>query len=144
GKRLEESEEGPRAGAEEGLNLPAPIAQRPAAAGSARVAVVDVGSNSIRLVVFDRLARAPVPLFNEKVLCGLGRGLEKTGRLNEAGSELALANLTRFVRIAEAMEVGRLDLLATAAVRDATNGAEFVAEIESSCGKPVRVLSGEE
>ncbi len=122
----------------------APIAQRSAAAGGARVAVVDVGSNSIRLVVFDRLARAPVPLFNEKVLCGLGRGLEKTGRLNEAGSELALANLTRFVRIAEAMEVGRLDLLATAAVRDAANGAEFVAEIERSCGKPVQVLSGEE
>lgn len=121
------------------------IAQQPAASlAGARVAVVDIGSNSIRLVVFERLSRAPVPLFNEKVLCGLGRGLEKTGRLNEAGVELALANLTRFVRLARAMEVGRLDLLATAAVRDASNGPEFVAEVESRCGSRVRVLSGEE
>jgi exopolyphosphatase/guanosine-5'-triphosphate,3'-diphosphate pyrophosphatase len=127
------------------VNLRAPIAQRPAVTpAGARVAVVDIGSNSIRLVVFDRLTRAPVPLFNEKILCGLGRGLEKTGQLNEAGVELALANLSRFVTIAEAMEVGRLDLLATAAVRDAANGGEFVAEVERSCNVPVRVLSGEE
>lgn len=125
--------------------MQAPIAQRTsAAAGGARIAVVDIGSNSIRLVVFDRLTRAPVPLFNEKVLCGLGRGLEKSGRLNEAGVELALANLNRFVTIAAAMEVGRIDLLATAAVRDAANGREFVAQVERGCNVPVRVLSGEE
>lgn len=114
------------------------------AAGAARVGVVDIGSNSIRLVVFDRLCRAPVPLFNEKVLCGLGRGLETTGRLNEDGVQLALANLTRFVTIAGAMEVSRLDLLATAAVRDASNGREFVAEIERRCRMPVAILAGEE
>lgn len=125
--------------------MQAPTAQRSAAdTAAARVAVVDIGSNSIRLVVFDRLTRAPVPLFNEKVLCGLGRGLEKSGRLNEAGVDLALANLTRFVRIAAAMEVGRLDLLATAAVRDAENGPEFVAEVERRCAVPVQVLSGHE
>lgn len=114
------------------------------APGATRVAVVDIGSNSIRLVVFDRLSRVPVALFNEKVLCGLGRGLETTGRLNEAGVEMALANLTRFVTIAQAMEVGRLDLLATAAVRDATNGSEFVAEVERRCDVAVSVLAGEE
>lgn len=114
------------------------------ATGAARVSVVDIGSNSIRLVVFDRLCRAPVPLFNEKVLCGLGRGLETSGRLNEAGVELALANLTRFVTIAEAMEVSRLDFLATAAVRDASNGHEFVAEVERRCALPVSILTGAE
>jgi exopolyphosphatase/guanosine-5'-triphosphate,3'-diphosphate pyrophosphatase len=106
--------------------------------------VVDIGSNSIRLVVFDRLSRVPIPLFNEKVLCGLGRGLETSGRLNEAGVELALANLTRFVTIAQAMEVSRLDLLATAAVRDAVNGREFVAEVERRCAVPVSILAGAE
>jgi exopolyphosphatase/guanosine-5'-triphosphate,3'-diphosphate pyrophosphatase len=109
-----------------------------------RVAVVDIGSNSIRLVVFSGATRAPFTLFNEKVLCGLGRGLDVTGRLNEAGAKLALANLTRFVRLAKAMGVGRLDLLATAAVRDAKNGAEFVAEVERRCRVEVQIISGEE
>jgi exopolyphosphatase/guanosine-5'-triphosphate,3'-diphosphate pyrophosphatase len=96
------------------------------------------------LVVFNRASRAPFTLFNEKVLCGLGRGLDATGRLNEAGAKLALDNLMRFVRLAKAMAVGRLDLLATAAVRDASNGAEFVAEVERRCKVRVRVICGEE
>ena len=109
-----------------------------------RVAVVDIGSNSIRLVVFSGASRAPFTLFNEKVLCGLGRGLDATGRLNDAGAKLALANLTRFVRLAKAMSVKRLDLLATAAVRDAKNGREFVAEVERRCRVKVQIISGEE
>src|ERR1700747_3522256 len=109
-----------------------------------RVAVVDIGSNSIRLCVFDRPSRSPLPLFNEKVLCGLGRGLDSSGRLNEAGVESALVNLSRFVRLAKAMGVGRLDLLATAAVRDAANGADFAAAVRARCGVPVRILSGTE
>ena len=113
-------------------------------AAAGRVAVVDIGSNSIRLVVFSHASRAPFTLFNEKVLCGLGRGLDATGKLNEAGAKLALDNLTRFVRLAKAMAVKRLDLLATAAVRDAKNGAEFVAEVERRCRVRVRMISGEE
>src|SRR3546814_13254072 len=77
------------------------------AGGNPRVAVIDIGSNSIRLVVFDRLSRVPVALFNEKVLCGLGRGLATNGRLNEAGVELALPNLTRLRTLAQPMHVGR-------------------------------------
>ncbi|SDF82327.1 exopolyphosphatase / guanosine-5'-triphosphate,3'-diphosphate pyrophosphatase [Limimonas halophila] len=107
-----------------------------------RVAVVDIGSNSIRLVVFDRLACAPIPVFNEAVQCGLGRGLDRTGRLNEDGIAAALQNLTRFARLATAMGVARFDLLATAAVRDAENGAAFVAEVERCCQARVTVLSG--
>lgn len=109
-----------------------------------RVGVVDIGSNSVRLVVFDALKRVPVPLFNEKILCGLGRGLDGSGQLNPEGVQLALNTLRRFVGLARAMKLQRLDLLATAAVRDASNGPTFVQEVESLCGLPVRVLTGAE
>ena len=115
-----------------------------AAAPAGRIAVVDIGSNSIRLVVYDRLQRAPTPVFNERVLCGLARGLTHAGRLNDKGLQLALTNLVRFSRLTRAMRVERLDMLATAAVREARNGAEFVAEVERRCEVPVRVLSGGE
>lgn len=112
----------------------------PAPAGP--VAVVDIGSNSIRLVVYSGPERGAVPLFNEKVLCGLGRGLSGSGRLNPQGVRLARRNLVRFTRLARAMGARRIDLLATAAVREAADGAAFAAEVEGLCGLPVRVLSG--
>jgi exopolyphosphatase/guanosine-5'-triphosphate,3'-diphosphate pyrophosphatase len=106
------------------------------------VAVVDIGSNSMRLVVFDRLHRAPFPVFNERVFCGLGRHLAESGRLNPEGVALARTNMLRFARLVEAMGVARFDVLATAAVRDAENGAEFVADLERLAGVSVTVLSG--
>ncbi|HEY9548325.1 MAG TPA: Ppx/GppA family phosphatase [Kiloniellaceae bacterium] len=115
------------------------------AQGSARdqrVAVVDIGSNSIRLVVFDGLKRAPVMVFNEKVLCGLGRGLAASGRLSPEGVALAVPNLVRFTALARAMGVGRIDLIATAAVREASDGVAFRETVERLCGHPVRVLGG--
>ena len=127
------------------MSVAAPPGERlRAKAGKQRIAVVDIGSNSIRLVVFDGLKRAPFPLFNEKVMCGLGRGLERTGALNPDGVELALHNLGRFVTLAEVMRAERIDLLATAAVRDANNGPEFVRKVEKAYGRRVRVLTGEE
>ncbi|MGF1593447.1 MAG: Ppx/GppA family phosphatase [Kiloniellaceae bacterium] len=113
-------------------------------AGDERVAVVDIGSNSIRLVVFDGLKRAPTMVFNEKVLCGLGRGLQSSGRLSPEGVELAVPNLVRFTSLARAMGVGRIDLVATAAVREAADGETFRTTVEALCGHPVRILSGEE
>jgi len=113
-------------------------------AAAGRIGVIDIGSNSIRLVVFAGNGRAPMTLFNEKVLCGLGRGLDASGRLNDAGVKLALENLARFVWLARAMEVTRLDLLATAAVRDAENGPTFVGDVERRCGVKVRIISGTE
>lgn len=109
-----------------------------------RVGVIDIGSNSVRLVVFDGLLRQPLPIFNEKVQCGLGRSLSATGRLDEAGSARALAILERFARLVEAMNLGRLGVLATAAVREADDGADFVARVEKSAGLRVEVLSGAE
>lgn len=107
-----------------------------------RVAVIDVGSNSIRLVVFDGFRRSPLALFNEKVMCGLGRGLEKTGRLSPEGVVQGLENLRRFVRLAQLMGVGHLEVLATAAVREASDGPAFVAAVGAQCGVRVRVISG--
>src|SRR5436190_674590 len=83
--------------------------------GPGRVGIIDVGSNSIRLVVYERASRAPLPVFNEKVLCGLARGLDATGQLNPQGVEMALANIDRFATLAHNMKVTSLDLLATAA-----------------------------
>lgn len=114
------------------------------ASSANHVGVIDIGSNSIRLVVFDSLSRALQPIFNEKVLCGLGRGLERTRRLDEEGVTLALENLRRFAALARAMGVGRLEVLATAAVRDADNGRAFAATVKRRARLAVKVLSGDE
>jgi exopolyphosphatase/guanosine-5'-triphosphate,3'-diphosphate pyrophosphatase len=106
------------------------------------VGIVDIGSNSVRLVVYRGGARIPVPLFNEKAVCALGQGLGATGRLNAEGRALALAAVGRFVALSTAMGVQRLHVLATAAVRDAADGPGFVAELERANGIAVTVLDG--
>ena len=110
----------------------------------ARRAVIDVGSNSVRLVVFEGLARAPLPVFNERVLCGIGRDLAETGALHEDGVDLALSTIGRFVAISREIGAGVPEAVATAAVREAVNGREFVARARDACGLEVRVLSGTE
>lgn len=111
---------------------------------SGRVGIIDVGSNSIRLVVYERASRAPLPVFNEKVLCGLARGLDATGRLNAQGVEMALANIDRFATLARNMKVTSLDLLATAAVRDAADGADFMRQVEERPGIKAHIVSGKD
>lgn len=108
------------------------------------IGIIDIGSNTVRLVVFGGRHRTPMPLFNEKATCALGAGLEKSGRLNPEGVPQALAALERFVALARAMDVERLDVLATAACRDASDGRAFMDEIERRCGVRVTLLSGEE
>ena len=109
-----------------------------------RIAVVDVGSNSLRLVVFERLGAALLPMLNEKIMCALGRGIVATGRLNPEGVELAFANLQRFVALARALDVDHLAIIATAAVREASDGRAFAAEAERRCGVPVGIVEGSE
>ena len=111
-------------------------------AGPGRRAVIDIGSNSIRLVVYQDGGRAPLQLFNEKVLCGLGRGLAATGALPAEGMGMALANLARFKSLVSAMGAKSVEVVATAAVRDARNGDAFVADIARRTGLKARVLSG--
>jgi exopolyphosphatase/guanosine-5'-triphosphate,3'-diphosphate pyrophosphatase len=107
--------------------------------------VVDLGSNSVRLVVYEGLSRNPVAVFNEKAVLRLGRGLEATGRLNEEGTVLALAVLQRYHAVARAMGASTMEVLATAAVRDARNGPEFVSALQHRLpGVPISILSGQE
>ena len=106
--------------------------------------VLDVGSNSIRLVVFEGLARAPAPVFNERELCGLGATLADTGALAADAVAPALDALRRFAAAAAALGVGTLDAVATAAVRDARDGPRFRAAVARETGISLRVLSGEE
>ena len=109
-----------------------------------RVGVLDIGSNSVRLVVYDNAGRSPIPVFNEKALCGLGRGVSETGLLPSDGMASAVMNIDRFSQIARAMRVRRLDVVATSAVRDAENGPGFVEQIEQQLQHPVRVIDGAE
>lgn len=110
-----------------------------------RAAVVDLGSNSVRLVVFEGRARNPVAIFNEKAVLRLGRGLQTTGRLNEQGVAQALKVMTRFNAVATAMNAAPFDVLATAAVRDASNGQAFVEALQSRMpGATMRILPGAE
>ncbi|MBS0241641.1 MAG: Ppx/GppA family phosphatase [Proteobacteria bacterium] len=105
--------------------------------------VIDIGSHSVRLVVYEGAVRSPVPLFNEKVPCALGRGLVSTGRLNAEGVERALAALRRFKGILRNLHVKNYKAIATAAVREAANGPEFLANAKALLGDPVQLLSGE-
>src|SRR5258706_439665 len=113
-------------------------------APSGRIAVVDVGSNSLRLVVLEGLGAGLVVLLNKKVMSALGRGIAVPGRLAPAGVDLAFANLQRFVALARALAVDHLAIIATAAVREASDGRTFAAEIEERCGVPVRIIDGRE
>lgn len=106
-------------------------------------AIIDIGSNSVRLVVYSGLGRVPSPTFNEKVLAGLGRGLAETGRLTEDSRQKALAALSRFRLLLDHMGVGRTRVVATAAVRDAADGPEFVREIRR-IGLDCKVLTADD
>ncbi|MCA8882342.1 MAG: Ppx/GppA family phosphatase [Rhodobacteraceae bacterium] len=109
-----------------------------------RVGVVDVGSNSVRLVIFDGAARSPAYFYNEKVLCGLGKGLSETGRLNPEGKVRALDALQRFQTLADGLRLEPLNAVATAAMREAEDGPEFVEEIAAKTGLKLFVIDGTE
>ena len=109
-----------------------------------KVGVVDIGSNSVRLVVFDGAARSPAYYYNEKIMCALGAGLSETGCLNPEGRTRAVAAILRFTYLAKAMGIPRLIAVATAAVRDAQDGAAFVQELKEKTGQAVLVIKGEE
>ena len=106
------------------------------------VAVIDIGSNSVRLVVYESMTRSLVSIFNEKALCGLGREVQSTGLLAPDAVAKALTSLLRFRALCKIMKVGRVHAIATAACRDATNGPDFIAKAERICGVPIEILSG--
>jgi exopolyphosphatase/guanosine-5'-triphosphate,3'-diphosphate pyrophosphatase len=106
------------------------------------VAVIDIGSNSVRLVVYEALARSLIPIFNEKTLCGLGREVQSTGLLAPDAVDKALTSLRRFHALCRVMQVGRVYAIATAACRDASNGPDFIAKAERICAVKIEIISG--
>ena len=108
-----------------------------------RIGMIDIGSNSIRLVVYDQQKRSPVPIYNEKVMCGLGKGLATSGKLNPEGVAQAKSALQRFLAMGKNMEIKSLYIMATAAVRDAADGAAFVTYLEQTYDIEIDVITGE-
>jgi len=121
-----------------------PLFNDPSARALSRVGVVDVGSNSVRMVVFDGAARSPAYFYNEKIMCGLGKGLAQTGALSVEGKARALAALRRFALLATGMGIEPLIVVATAAVREASDGPAFQAEVEALTGLKLHVVDGPE
>ena len=121
-----------------------PLFNDPAMRALGRVGVVDVGSNSVRMVVFDGAARSPAYFYNEKLMAGLGAGVKETGILNPEGRKRALSAIKRFQLLAEAMKLAPLTAVATAAVREATDGPDFCADVLRETGLTVHVIDGRE
>ena len=121
-----------------------PLFENPKARDLSRVGVIDIGSNSVRLVVFDGAARSPAYFFNEKVMCALGAGLAETGKLNPSGRIRALSALSRFCTIAKGIGLPDLTAVATAAVREASDGPEFAAQVLRETGLKIHVVDGPE
>jgi exopolyphosphatase / guanosine-5'-triphosphate,3'-diphosphate pyrophosphatase len=121
--------------------VPVPPADNPAPI-TGPVGVIDIGSNSIRLLVYDGAVRSPTPLFNEKVLSGLGRKMATTGRLGDKAMERAIWALRRFRALSRQMNVKHMYAVATEAVRRAENGRDFILRAENACGCPIRVIDG--
>ena len=107
-------------------------------------AVVDIGSNSVRLVVYTVAGRAMLPHYNERVMAGLGKGLRETGKLSEAGTEKALRALGRFRAILKGLSVQSIRAVATAAARSAADGPAFLAKAQYALGAPIDVVSGKQ
>lgn len=108
------------------------------------VSIVDIGSNSIRMVIYEGVARSPTVLFNEKLLAGLGRGIASTGKLDPDAIAATLPELARFRALSKQAGAIKLYALATAATRDAENGSDFIHKAEQELGVKIRVLSGRE
>lgn len=117
---------------------------RPRRKGRGPVAILDIGSNSVRLVIYESQSRAPATVHNEKAICSIGRDMVTTGRLHAEGMKMALEVLARFKLLADGLQVTIREAAATAAARDAENGHDFIRKAEAAWGAPIRVLSGEE
>ncbi len=109
---------------------------------AAKVGVIDIGSNSIRLVIFDDLGRAPLPVINHKAVIGLGVDVERHGWFGEEAFRRGIEAVDILVRLADSVPCSDLALYATAAVRQAANGGDFCRSVEARTGRAVTVLTG--
>lgn len=108
------------------------------------IATIDIGSNSVRLVLYRLEGRAIWTVFNEKVLAGLGRDLSTTKRLSLEGVVMAMTALRRFAAVLEGVRPQTTLIAATAAVREALDGPDFCQQVAAETGLQIRVLTGEE
>lgn len=124
---------------------PIPDLALPDASGARgrRTAIIDIGSNSVRLVVYQGVPRLPATLFNEKVMAGLGRGLAGAGAIEPDALARGRQALARFAAVAREMRVDGVRTVATAAVRDASNGHELI-DAAAELGLSVELLSGDQ
>ena len=125
--------------------LTAQISIHPTMTGTAKsksVAVVDIGSNSVRLVVFEEVRRWPLVLYNQKVTCGLGTDLGAAGSIGRTHAETALGAIKRFRGLIDAFAIKRVEAFATEALRVARNGGEILAQMEDLLGVKIELLSG--
>ena len=106
------------------------------------LSIIDIGSNSIRLVVYEGIARSPTVLFNEKMLAGLGRGIVSTGKLDPEAVTRSMEEFRRFRALSEQAGAEYLYVIATAAAREAENGPDFIHRAEAVLGTEIRILSG--
>lgn len=118
--------------------------QRTDSSPGRQAAVIDLGSNSVRLVIYRLEGRAIWTIFNEKALAGLGRDLPTTGRLSPDGIETAIAAMRRFRAVLDGLPASEIMVVATAAARDAVDGRDFLARVQQETGLHVRILTGEQ
>lgn len=107
-----------------------------------RIGVIDIGSNSVRLVIYEHFGSSFTPIYNEKVLAGLGRDLQKTGKLNPESAERAFMTLRRFKYIVDAQNLPKVIIAATAALRDAIDAPAFIKRVHETIGFEIHPLSG--
>ena len=107
-----------------------------------KVGVIDVGSNTVRMVVFDGAARSPAYFYNEKIVCALGSGLSQSGKLSPGGKSRALTAIKRFKYLAKGMGIPKLTAIATAAIREAEDGMQFCQEVYEATRQKILIIDG--
>ena len=116
----------------------------PYQSGHRSLGVIDIGSNSVRMVVYDTAHHPPEKIFNEKVICPLGRDLGTTGKLNPDAVADAYKALQAYKILSEVYQVSSLEVVGTAALRDASDGQNFIDHVRQTIGLTIRIISGDE
>ena len=109
-----------------------------------KLAIIDIGSNSIRMLIYEDFSSSRVPFFNEKAVCELGKNLDKSKKLHRSGTEYALKVLKRFSEILNVSKITNLKIIATAVLREATDTKPFIDEVEKLFKTKINILSGDE
>lgn len=109
-----------------------------------RLAVIDIGSNSVRMMIFDCAQTPPKSITDFKNFCALGRDLGRTGRLYEDGVTDALQTLSDYKQAVDTYRITTLVVVGTAALREAADAPDFINRVKQDLGISIRVLSGHE